>query len=94
MRIVDHTTHGPDKILHVRSLGCDVNIIIGTHDPNGVPYTTIEVLPHQPDDEGVNWLHAGPANVIVTPAPSALPPVPPCAPMVENSLLQDGKSPQ
>lgn len=68
MRIVDHLTpDGPDKILHVRSVGCDVNIIVGTHDHNGVPFTTIEIMPHQPDDEGMRWMHLGSSNVVVMP---------------------------
>lgn len=68
MRIVDHLTpDGPDKILHIRSVGCDVNIIVGTHDPNRVPFTTIEVMPHEPDDEGVRWMHLGTSNVVVMP---------------------------
>ncbi|TVT25025.1 hypothetical protein LWP59_25370 [Amycolatopsis acidiphila] len=72
MRIVDHQgTDGPDKILHVRAVGCDVNIIVGTHDPHGVPFTTVEVLPHEPDDDGVNWLHLGTASVVVMPVPHA-----------------------
>lgn len=68
MRIVDHLTpDGPDKILHIRSVGCDVNIIVGTHDPNGVPFTTIEILPHEPDDDGVRWMPLGTSNVVVMP---------------------------
>ncbi len=75
MRIVDHcTTDGQDKILHVRSVGCDVNIIVGTHDPNGIPFTTIEVLPHEPDDDGVNWFHLGTSTVVVMPVSRAAPP--------------------
>ncbi|MFF3572724.1 hypothetical protein [Nocardia jiangxiensis] len=71
MRIVDHLTpDGPDKILHIRSVGCDVNIIIGTHHPDGTPFTTIEVLPHEPDDDGVRWENIGSSNVVVSPAPS------------------------
>ncbi|WP_433503193.1 hypothetical protein ACQP04_26015 [Pseudonocardia halophobica] len=72
MRIVDHLRpDGPDKILHVRSVGCDVNIIVGTHDPNGVPFTTVEVLPHEPDDEGVRWMHLGTSSVVVMPVSDA-----------------------
>ncbi|HJQ47047.1 MAG TPA: hypothetical protein VJ870_12120 [Amycolatopsis sp.] len=68
MRIVEHhETDGPDKILHVRSVGCDVNIIVGTHDPAGVPFTTVEILPHEPDDEGVNWFQLGTSSVVVMP---------------------------
>lgn len=67
MRIVSHTSDGPDKILHIKSVGCDVNIIVGTHDPNGVPFTTVEILPHEPDDDGVNWLHMGSSSVMVMP---------------------------
>ncbi|ALC25986.1 hypothetical protein ABT013_14535 [Streptomyces bacillaris] len=67
MRIIDHTSDVPDKILHIKSVGCDVNIIVGTHDPNGVPFTTIEVLPHEPDDDGVNWLNIGTSSVLVVP---------------------------
>ncbi|MET7640780.1 hypothetical protein [Streptomyces sp. NPDC005438] len=64
---MDHTTDVPDKILHVRSVGCDVNIIVGTHDSSGVPFTTVEVLPHEPDEDGVNWLHHGTSSVLVMP---------------------------
>lgn len=75
MRIVDHLTpDGPDKILHIRSIGCDVNIIVGTHDPNGVPFTTIEILPHEPDDDGVRWMPLGTSNVVVMPVPHGEPP--------------------
>ncbi|WP_327657167.1 hypothetical protein [Streptomyces sp. NBC_00483] len=83
MRIVDHLTpDGPDKILHVRSVGCDVNIIVGTHDPNGVPFTTVEVLPHVPDDEGTRWMHLGTSNVVVMPVShDEFPTAPPADPV-------------
>jgi hypothetical protein len=68
MRIVDHDTpDGPDKILHIRSVGCDVNIIVGTHDPNGTPFTTVEIIPHEPDDDGVPWRQLGSSSVVVMP---------------------------
>ncbi|MGW6356355.1 hypothetical protein ACWFR5_14420 [Streptomyces sp. NPDC055092] len=74
MRIVEHDVpDGPDKILHVRSVGCDVNIIVGTHDPSGAPFTTIEIMPHQPDGDGVKWLHFGTSNVVVMPVSHAAP---------------------
>lgn len=68
MRIIDHRAPtGGDKILHVRSIGCDVNIIIGTHDPTGTPFTTVEILPHEPDDDGVRWLLLGSSSVLALP---------------------------
>ena len=68
MRIVDHhEPDGPDKILHIRSAGCDINIIVGTHDPNGIPFTTVEVLPHEPDEDGTNWWNLGTSSVVVMP---------------------------
>lgn len=74
MRIVDHhPIDVPDKILHIRSVGCDINVIVGTHDPNGIPFTTVEVLPHEPDDDGVNWLHLGTSSVVVMPVSHSVP---------------------
>ena len=67
MRQIDHTNTETDKILHVRAVGCRVNVLVGTHDPDGFPYTTVEVIPDEPDDDGVEWACAGESTVIVRP---------------------------
>lgn len=67
MRQIQHLSDGPDKILHIETEGCKINVIIGTHDPNGIEFTTVEIIPHQPDDEGRSWMTVGPTAVIVVP---------------------------
>lgn len=71
MRITDHLNTGPDKILHIRTEGCSINVVIGTHDPNGIEFTTIEVIPHEPDDDGRCWTTMGPSATIVVPLSDA-----------------------
>jgi hypothetical protein len=58
MRQIQHLNDGPDKILNIETEGCTINVIIGTHDPNGIEFTTVEITPHEPD---------GPNAVIVVP---------------------------
>lgn len=68
MRLVKHFKDGPHKILHIEAEGCKINVIVGTHDNSGTAFTSVEVHPAEPDDEGRNWMTIGPANVIVVPA--------------------------
>lgn len=68
MRHIKHFKEDPDKILHIETEGCKVNVIIGTHDQTGTIFTTVEILPEQPDGDGRNWLVIGPGAVIVVPA--------------------------
>ena len=67
MRHIQHFKDGPDKILHIETEGCRVNVIIGTHDPSGASFTTVEILAAQPDDDGNNWMTIGPSAVLVVP---------------------------
>lgn len=68
MRRIEHFADGPDKILHIETEGCKVNIIIGTHDLSGEDFTTVEILPAEPDDDGRIWTTIGPTAVLVVPA--------------------------
>ena len=68
MRQIQHFKDGPDKILHIETEGCKVNIIIGTHDLSKEEFTTVEILPAEPDDDGRNWTTIGPTAVLVVPA--------------------------
>jgi hypothetical protein len=67
MRHIKHLTEGTDKILNIETEGCTINVVIGTHDPNGIEFTTVEITPHEPDGEGRNWGTIGPTAVIVVP---------------------------
>lgn len=67
MRQIQHFRSGPDKILHIEAEGCTINVIIGTHDPSGTDFTTIEVTPDEPDGEGRTWMAIGGPSVIVVP---------------------------
>lgn len=66
MREIQHTDPA-DKILHIRTVGCRVNVVAGMHDPDGHPYTTVEVIPDEPDDDGVEWDGGTTSTVIVRP---------------------------
>ncbi|WP_368680128.1 hypothetical protein R1X32_05710 (plasmid) [Rhodococcus opacus] len=68
MRQIQHFRGGPDKILHIETEGCKVNVIIGTHDLSNEVFTTVEILPAEPDDDGRNWMTIGPTAVLVVPA--------------------------
>lgn len=67
MRHITHFKDGPDKILHIETEGCKINVIIGTHDQTNTPFTTVEIHPEEPDAEGENWMTIGPSNVLVVP---------------------------
>lgn len=67
MRQLEHTDSAREKILHIRAIGCRVNVLIGTHDPDGYLYTTVEVIPDEPDDDGVEWAAGGESTVVVRP---------------------------
>jgi hypothetical protein len=67
MRHIQHFKESPDKILHIETEGCRVNVIIGTHDTSGTPFTTVEILAYQPDDDGNIWTTIGPSAVLVVP---------------------------
>lgn len=65
MRIVEHCSGGPHKLLRVETGGCAVNVVIDLHDPDGIPFIAVEVEPRVPDDDGRVWEVQGPAAVIV-----------------------------
>ncbi len=75
MRQIQHTDPA-DKVLHIRTIGCRVNIVAGTHDPAGHPYTTVEVIPDEPDDDGNEWECGASSTVIVRPKHRAEPRAP------------------
>jgi hypothetical protein len=65
VRIVEHDSGGPHKLLRVETAGCAVNIVIDLHDPDGIPFIAVEVEPRIPDDDGRVWEVQGPAAVLV-----------------------------
>ena len=65
MRIVEHDSGGPHKLLRVVTAGCAVNIVIDLHDPDGIPFIAVEVEPRIPDDDGRVWEVQGPSAVLV-----------------------------
>ena len=65
MRIVEHYSGGPHKLLRVETDGCAVNVVIDLHDPDGVPFIAVEVEPRIPDGDGRVWEVQGPATVLV-----------------------------
>jgi hypothetical protein len=65
VRIVEHDSGGPHKLLRVETPGCAVNIVIDLHDPDGIPFIAVEVEPRIPDDDGRVWEVQGPSAVLV-----------------------------
>jgi hypothetical protein len=65
VRIVEHYSGGPHKLLRVETGGCAVNVVIDLHDPHGIPFIVVEVEPRRPDDDGRVWEVEGPATVLV-----------------------------
>ena len=65
MRIVEHESGGPHKLLRVETAGCAVNIVIDLHDQDGIPFIAVEVEPRIPDDDGRVWEVQGPSAVLV-----------------------------
>lgn len=65
MRIVEHYSGGPHKLLRVETDGCAVNIVIDLHDQHGIPFIAVEVEPRLPDGEGRVWEVSGPSTVLV-----------------------------
>jgi hypothetical protein len=57
MRQIQHLNDGADKILNIETEGCTINVVIGTHDPNGIEFTTVEITPHEPDDHRLQRRH-------------------------------------
>jgi hypothetical protein len=70
MRIVEHLADGAHKLLRIETEGCAVHIVIGLHGPQGQRFTTVEVEPAQPADDGHVWHVRGPATVVVVDAGS------------------------
>ena len=70
MLAIQHLAGGSDKILHIQTEGCVINVIIGTHDQTGELFTTVEVIPATPDDDGRNWTALGPPAILVSPTPA------------------------
>jgi hypothetical protein len=65
VRVVEHDSGGPHKLLRVETAGCAVNIVIDLHDPDGMPFIAVEVEPRIPDDDGRVWEVQGPSAVLV-----------------------------
>jgi len=65
VRLVEHYSGGPHKLLRVETGGCAVNVVIDLHDPDGVPFIAVEVEARIPDDDGRVWEVQGPAAVLV-----------------------------
>ncbi|HEY1972692.1 MAG TPA: hypothetical protein VGH89_32420 [Pseudonocardia sp.] len=65
MRVVEHLEPGTHKLLHIETEGCVVNVTIGLHDLSGGRFTSVEVIPSEPDDEGAVWALSGPSTVVV-----------------------------
>jgi hypothetical protein len=65
VRIVEHYSGGPHKLLRVETDGCAVNIVIDLHDPHGIPFVAVEVEPRLPDGDGRIWEVEGSSTVLV-----------------------------
>jgi hypothetical protein len=65
MRIVEHRTPGTHRLLHIEADGCVVNVTIDLHDLSGRRFTSVEVVPAEPDDDGAVWSLSGPATIAV-----------------------------
>jgi hypothetical protein len=65
VRIVEHYGGGAHKLLRVETEGCAVHITIGLHDPDGRPFTSIEIEPLQPADNSDVWYLRGSATTVV-----------------------------
>jgi len=65
MKAVSISSEGPDKLLHVEADGCVVHITVGLHDTTGRRYTSVEVTPALPDDEGLVWQVEGSTAMLV-----------------------------
>ena len=65
MRIVEHYAGGVDKLLRIETEGCAVHITVGLHDADGQQFTSIEIEPRQPADNGDVWFVRGQATTVV-----------------------------
>jgi hypothetical protein len=65
MRIVEHRSPGTHRLLHIEADGCVVNVTIDLHDLSGRRFTSVEVVPAEPDDDGAVWSLTGPATIVV-----------------------------
>ena len=65
MRSIQHYSGGQHKLLRVETDGCAVNIVIGLHDPHGMPFIAVEVEPRLPDADGRIWELDAPGVVLV-----------------------------
>ncbi len=65
MRIVEHPAGGPHKLLRIEAEGCAVHIVVGLHSPDGTPFTSVEIEPAQPADDGHVWQVCGSSTVMV-----------------------------
>jgi hypothetical protein len=65
MRIVKHYAGGADKLLRVETEGCAVHITVGLHDADGHLFTSVEIEPLQPADNGDVWFVRGPGTTVV-----------------------------
>lgn len=65
MRIVTHYSGSADKLLRVETEGCALHITVGLHDADGQLFTSIEIEPRQPADNGDVWVLRGPGTTVV-----------------------------
>ena len=61
MKRINHFKTSHDKVLHIDSEGCVINITVGLHDIYGNPVTSIQVSP----DKEEGWLLDGYSNTRV-----------------------------
>jgi hypothetical protein len=43
VRMVEHYSGGPHKLLRVQTGGGAVNVVIDLHDPDGIPFIAVEM---------------------------------------------------
>ncbi len=65
MKIVEHRAGSADKLLRIEAEGCAVHITVGLHDADGRPFTSIEIEPLQPADNGDVWFVRGSSTSVV-----------------------------
>ena len=58
MKLIHHSNTARDKLLHVETEGCIVNIRVGLKNTAGQEVTHIEILPDTSD----GWVIVGSAN--------------------------------
>jgi hypothetical protein len=60
MKTVTHTANARDRLLHIETDGCVVNVRIGLTDSQGRRVTSVEILPDR--GAGEEWHLVGTSN--------------------------------